>query len=242
MRTWLVGTGAGVALVIGFAAGSASLSGFTLSAPPGSAQAALTNATVTNSLRDAFTVSGTVALNGQVSDFNGGAGFATDNGPTWAADSSWSNNTSDYVTRATGSGLSAARVGWLTRRNTVGVTVSGYSTTVNAGVLSGANASGTSGVAAVLYYSGSYRFAIFRIDGTNATLCSTSANLASTGTRTITLTYNPSTGNPASATINGTNGTTLTSNCSLSSAGGAYAGLFSASATTARYDNFTAAL
>jgi len=242
MRTWTLGVGAGAALIIGFAAGSAGTSGFTVASPPGVAQVALTNATVTNSLRDQFTVPATIGLSGQVSDFNGGGSFTANSGPTWTADATWSNNSADYVTRATGSGLSSARVPWLTRSSTVGVTISGYGTSVNAGVLSGANASGTSGVAALLYYSGSYRFAIFRIDGTTATLCSTSANLASTGNRTITLTYNPSTGNPASATITGTNGTTLTSNCSLSTANGTYAGLHSGSATTARYDNFSAVL
>ncbi|MCU0278470.1 MAG: hypothetical protein MUF33_02665 [Candidatus Nanopelagicales bacterium] len=242
MRPWVVSAGAGAMLIIGFAAGSAGTSGFTVASPPGVAQVALLNSTVTNSLRDQFSIATTIGLSGQVTDFNGGGTFTANSGPTWAADATWSNSSAGYVTRATGSGLSSARVPWLTRRSTVGVTVTSYGTSVNAGVLSGANASGTSGVAAVLYYSGSYRFAIFRIDGTTATLCSTSANLASTGNRTITLTYNPSTGDPASATITGTNGTTLTSNCSLSTANGTYAGLHSGTATTARYDNFSAVL
>jgi hypothetical protein len=234
--------GAGAALVVGFAAGSASLSGMTLSAPPGAAQAALTGALVTNSLRDQFTVASTVALNGQISDFDGGAGFTTNSGPTWAAATTWSNSTSDYVTRSTGSGLSTARVAWLSRRSTVGVAVTNVATTVNAGVLTGADAAGTSGVAAVLYYSGgAYRFGIFRIDGATATACSTPATLTS-GNRTITITYAPSAGGTASATITGIGGTTITSTCSLSTANGAYAGLYSGSPSGARYDNFSAVL
>lgn len=229
-------------MVLGFAAGSASMSDITLTAPPGAAQVAVNSATVTNSLRDQFTVPATIAVNGQISDFNGGGGMVIDAGPTWVANANWSNSSADYVTRASGSGVSTARVPWLTRRSTVGVTVSSYGTTVNTGVVTGADAAGTSGVAAVLYYSGGYRFGIFRIDGSTATACSTPATLSVTGTRTITITHNPSTGAAATASITGTGGTTITSTCSLSSASGAHAGLYSGSPSTARYDNFSAVL
>ena len=242
MRTPLVAGGATAALLIGLAAGSASMSGMTITAPPGAAQAALTGATVTNSLRDRFTVATAVPLDGQVSDFDGGAGFTADSGPTWSADSTWSNPAGDYVIRDSGAGLSTARVAWLSRHSTVGMRVSNYSGAVAAGVLIGGNAAGTSGLAAVLFDSGGLRFGLFRIDAGSPTACSSLLNLNGNPARTITITYDPSTAGTASATISGGGGGTVTSTCSLTGINGAYAGLYSNSATTTRYDNFSATL
>lgn len=256
-RVSLIGACLFAVVLAAFGVSRAAASALSVNNVTGSRQVASGNLTVTNSLRDQFTVSSVVTLNGQVSDFNGGAGFVTNSGPTWAtytngsSSNDWSNAAADYVTRPTGGGNnSVALVPWLTRESTVGITISSMSSANEVGVVMGADSTGTQGLSVSLYHDGStYRFGFWLLtSGSASSSCGTQVNTgSSTGSSyVITMTYDPSAGSAASASVvksGGGGGTyNATSTCGLGTANGQYAGLMSFTQGTARYDNFTAVL
>lgn len=220
----------------------ASASTVTVTSPPGAVQASATGLPVTNTVTDGFRVGTATPLNGQVTDFNGGGGAVNNGGPTWVASADWTNPSADYAIRNTGTGVSIARFAWLTRSSTMRVTLSSYNTSVQAGVVLGADAAGTSGIAAVLSYSGTvYQMRLVVISSSTPSPCSAVISLTASSTnRTISLTYDPDAGT-ASATITG-GGSPATSTCSLAGVTGANAGLYSNAVSPARYDNINAAL
>jgi hypothetical protein len=188
--------------------------------------------------------------------FDGGGGFGASSGPAWSANTDWQINASDYVTRATGTGISLATVDWVSRESIVGVTTSSFGDGTNVGVFVGWDPATKVGVGVRLARSGSparFRAEIVRITANESNVLSyescsdstvTGANLTN-GTRIIRLVYDPSDpGAGATATVQKTNGqagtVSLTSTCSLAGASGTKAGLISFSADNTRFDNFIA--
>lgn len=242
MKLWPALAGSIALAVAAHLSVTASASTMTVAAPAGVVQTQATGLTVTNSVSDRFTVATTTPLEGQTTNFDGGAGAGADSGPAWTASSDWTNPSADYVIRNAGSGISIARFPWLTRQSRLSARITSYGTSVQAGVVLGSNAGGTQGLAAVLYNDGNYRFGLFTVSSGTATACSPALSLTGSGGRTVTLTFSPATGGTATGTISGGGGDSVTSTCSLSGVTGSYAGLYSNSATTTRYDNVSATL
>ncbi len=246
-----------VVALLAFSATLASASLLPLGAPAGVVQNVGVDLTVTNRVRDLFASGSSVNLTGVPTDFNGGSGIVSDGGPLWAgytngaASSDWVNSSSNYVTRnAGGTTNAAAVVDWLTRRTTVQLRIRTLSTSTDAGVLVGSNATGSAGLVARLFHTGSNYAAQFWLvtGGDSWSACGTAVNTGTTaGNRyDITVTYAPGTGAAATANFNKSGGGggsfNISSTCSLATANGARAGLYSGAASTTRYDNFDANL
>jgi hypothetical protein len=242
VKLWPALAGSTALAVAAHLAVTATASTMTVAPAPGVVQTQATGLTVTNRVTDRFTVATTTPLEGQTTNFDGGSGVGTDGGPAWSASADWTNPSADYVIRDAGSDISIARFAWLTRRSTLSARITSYGTGVQAGVVLGSDADGTQGIAAVLYYDGGYRFGLFTVSSGTATACSPALALSGSGGRTVTLTFSPATGGTATGTISGGGGDSVTSTCSLSGVTGSYAGLYSNSATTTRYDNISATL
>ncbi len=251
-RRVLIAAGAALAL-IAFSITYASASQLSMSSPPGVRQDVGVDKSVRSTVRDRFNSASTVNLSGLATDFHGGDSWMNDGGPLWAgytngaASANWVNSSSNYVTRNSGGSVhAAALVPWLTRDSTVSLRMRTLSTSMDGGVIVGANSNGSAGLVARLFHTGSnYAVQFWLVTGANSwSSCGAAVNTgtASGGRYDITVTYTPGTGAAASATFNksgGGGGTfNITSTCSLATANGAYAGMFSAAPSTVRYDNF----
>jgi hypothetical protein len=245
---------AAVAAVLTFSVTFVHASSLPLTAPPGVNQTS-SNQVIQNDVRDRFTIRATAPLAGQATDFDGGAGWAADAGPTWSTftggvpSADWVNLSSNFVQRPTGSGYSAALVPWLVRQSRVQIEMRQLSTTSAGGVIMGADPTGADGLAAVGFHDGSrFRFAIFLLSAGSLTPCSPWLDMGTNpGNRwRIGLTFTPATGGIASATLarfgGGGGRFDLASTCSTASASGAHSGLLSTNADSTRYDSFVAGL
>lgn len=242
-------------VVASFLLARAVASSFTLGSAAGARQVSSAE-TVQALVVDNFTVTSTVPLTGQITDYNGGSGSVSNSGPTWngytggSASADWSNNSADYVTRASGGTTpAAALVSSLTRKATSGLIVRSVTTTTDSGLVMGSNSTGGTGVVARLYRSGSnYYLQMYRLDSaTSLSACGTAVNTGGSATAyTFTMVYAPNT--PATAATvsvvkSGGGGTyNATSTCDLSTANGQYTGMFSGRADSTRYDNFSITL
>ncbi len=254
-RRWLV-PGVVVALAVAvFGAQSASSSDVPLNQPPGMKQNSAT-LTVVSRVRDLFSGTTGTSIQGRTTQYSSyGTNWTAVPGPNWAtytagsSSNDWTIASNTVNRNAGGASDSVALVPWLTRASRLDVVISnvrggsGSGTNTQVGLMMGANATGSAGLAARFWWNGTnYEFSFARQDSaTSSSDCTVTPVNLGTGTPptsiSISMVYAPASGSAATATISwGSN--SIASNCDLSTANGKYAGLISYNASVARYDSF----
>ncbi|MDP3971650.1 MAG: hypothetical protein Q8P61_01905 [Candidatus Nanopelagicales bacterium] len=254
MRRWQIPV---VAMAVAFAVfgvNRASSSEVPLAQPPGLKQNSAT-LTVVSRVRDLFSGTGGTSIQGRTTQYSSyGTNWTAVPGPDWttltagSSSNDWTIAGQKVQRNAGGSSDSVALVPWLTRASRLDVKIfnvsgtTGSGTNTQVGLMMGANATGSAGLAARLWWNGSNaEFSFARQDSATSSSDCTVSPINLTGTPPtpilISMVYEPSSGSAATATISwGSN--SITSSCDLGTANGKYAGLISYNASVARYDNF----
>ncbi len=253
------------ATITGTSLGSASSLGTLTFAANNSLMVQKPSGTVTPvaQVRDQFTNPGTGTINNRTATFNNGSGTFTTPAPNWttysngtADASSWfgSGNATDGAIRTGGTNYATALVPWLTRKSTASmnlplVDLSGTDRT-NAGIILNSNATGTSGIAAVVDCNTTCTARLLNITGAaSSTACGTAVALNTGGTVTAAaisaFTNTPGAGgSDVTATFSrtggtgGTSPTTITCEPSSAPVTGGYSGMIALTVTSAttRFD------
>lgn len=190
---------------------------------------------------------GLAASAGNVTDFYDSTAWGTNNGPRFAtyrngsaATGVWMGNAAGWASReGTTTGYGVALIPWLTHKSRFEEAIDANGvTTMDMGIIIGANSTGTSGVAARVFYSGGrYRLQLVNITGgASRTDCSAAGGVdigtSTTIDRALVLTYDPSTN---TATASSTGSVANNVSCTPTNATGRYAGLIGFTVnTTAR--------
>ncbi len=186
-------------------------------------------------------------LDGQVTDYEGGGGYGSDDGPTWNTLRAGSDVTGVWVAPsnsnvarndAGANTRAVALLPWMSHRSKIQNDAADFSATTDIGYVLGADSTGAAkGVATRMYWDGAvWRLQLIDV-GSGAQCGSDNASLGNTAGRTYStdFTYNPTAGTAtATVTRSGGGAVTATASCSPVDARGRYAGLVSygKSATT----------
>lgn len=251
-RTWWLGTGIGFLVSLAF---GALVLGWI---PTRGSAASLGTLTASNNLKVESAVILPVAsvrsnalgagndLDNDVTDYDTGAGYGANNGPTWNTVRSGSNVTGawiapagNFVNRNAGpAATSYALVPWISHSSSLRNRSTNFSTNTDIGYVLGTNSTGTTtGIAARIYWDSGTTYRVQLIDVGSGSQCgSDDLNLGNLAGDTIdtNFSYNPTAGT-ASVTVTGAPVSPVTASCTYASATGTYAGLVSYDLSTTRY-------